>query len=173
MKKRILIIVAFAMACLANAQISNPLVGMWQQVVNVNQTTVTIGPNGKVFLPDGRIFGYFLNPSEFETYSNYNFGPWLFGNYEVTSDSTYTENIFLHQTSGWEGKIDFDYTIMNNHALLTQYVHTYPDNSQRTFTELWIKMVKGEKEQNDILEMVKAKWDEYLDRGKILFGRKD
>lgn len=170
MKRPIVILSALFSLGLAQAQ-DLSIVGMWQQVINVNQGSITLGPNGKVFMSDGRIFGYFLNPSDFENYSNYGFGPWFFGNYTVTSDSTYTEDVYLHSSKEWEGTLKFKYKILNNHCLLTQYDHTFPDGSTRNITELWIKVSKGKDEQKKVIDIVKENWNVYLEKAKVLFGR--
>lgn len=163
-------LVAIGLSAVAMAQDSR-LVGMWQVVVNVDKTAITLGPVGKVFLPDGRIFGYALNPADFQNYSLYNFNPWLFGKYTINSDSTYTEQIFLHQDPNFEGSLEFKFQVLNNHALLTQYVLKTPDGSPRPVTELWIKMAKGKDEEEKVLKQVKDNWDTYVQRAQELFGR--
>lgn len=160
-----------AIAGSAFAQKSNPLVGVWQQVVNMNQATLTFGPNGKVFLPDGRVFGYFLNPTEFDKYEQFNFGPWMFANYKVTTDSTYQEQVFLHNDKGWETTINFKFRFLNSRTLLATYEHTYPDGSVRTIVDLWVKAVYDPKEQENVLKKVVDNWDEYIKKAKEMYGR--
>ena len=169
MRSCIMVLFAMCMAIATKAQDSR-LVGMWQMVVNVDKATVTLGPAGKVFLPDGRLFGFYLNPSDFQNYSQYNFNPWLFGKYTISSDSTYTEQIFLHEDPNYEGSLDFKFMVMNNHALVTQYVRKAPDGSMQPFTELWIKVAKGKDEEEKVLKRVKENWDNYVERAKMVFG---
>ena len=63
MKKLCVLIAVCAMSLMAMAQKSE-LVGTWQQLdANGNPTTQV-----KVFMPDGRLFGFYLNPADYNHY---------------------------------------------------------------------------------------------------------
>ncbi len=171
MKKIISLWVVLLVAVSAFAQKDNPLVGVWQQVVAGNQTTLTIGPNGKVFLPDGRMFGYFLNPTEFDKFEQFNFAPWILATYKVTGDSTYSEQIYIHNSPDWEGTINFRYKLLNSRTLFAQYEHTYPDGSVRTITDLWVRAVYDKEEQEKVIKKVMDNWSSYEERAKTMYGR--
>ena len=171
MKKYFALMLALIVSSASFAQKENPFVGVWQQVVAVNQATVTFGPSGKVFMDDGRVFGYSLNPADFDTYEEFNFGPWMFATYEVTSDSTYTEQVSLHNDTGWEGTIYFHYKFLNSRTLMAYYDHTNPDGSVQTIFDLWIKAVYDPTEQKAILKKVADNWDEYVKQAKIQYNR--
>lgn len=171
MKKYFVICLALIISSTSFAQKENPLVGVWQQVVGGDQTTLTIGPNGKVFMPDGRVFGYFLNPTEFDKYEDFNFGPWMFATYEVTSDSTYTENVSLHNDKGWECLINFRYKFVNSRTIIAVYDHTYPDGSVRPIIDVWLKAIYDPKKQKEVIKKVADNWDEYVKKAKEMYGR--
>ena len=172
MKKIICAVMLALCSVCSYAQQTNPLVGVWQKIDNMNQTHIMVGPNGKVFLPDGRLFGFYLNPTDFAHYDEYNFGPWIFGSYEVTSDSTYTERIILHEAGPtWETQAYFKYAFVGKRILVGQFDHTFPDGTVRTIYDIWIKAVYDDKEREAIIKKVYDNWDQYLERAKTLFGR--
>lgn len=151
---------------------NNPLVGVWQKVEYRGPGIIMIGSAGKVFMPDGRLFGFYLNPADYNHYEDFDFNPWLFGNYEVTSDSTYHEKITLHQAGPqWETDAYFTYKFLNSRILLAEFTHVFPDGTKRAITDVWIKAVYDEKERKELLKKVADNWDEYMQRAKIIFGR--
>ncbi len=170
MKKAFTFMLVFMLASTSFAK-KNPLVGVWQQVRQVENGFVTLGPGGKVFLPDGRLFGYSLYPSDFEHYEEYNFEPWLFADYEVTSDSTYTEQISLHNDKGWETTLNFTYKLLNSRTLYAFYEHTNSDGTKQVIHDLWIKAVYDKKTEKMIFKKVDANWNEYFEKAKKQYGR--
>lgn len=171
MKKLFIILLVLLTSGTTFAQKANALVGVWQQIVGGQANTLTIGPQGKVFMPDGRVFGFFLNPCQIDQYENFNFTPWMFANYEVTSDSTYTEKVFLHNDTGFETTINFNYRFINSRTLIAIFDHVYPDGKTQTIVDLWIKAVYDPEELKAILKRVSDNWDGYIKAAKEAYGR--
>lgn len=170
MKKIFVFMLALMLSGATFAQKGNPFVGVWQKAY-VDQGSVTFGTDGKVFLPDGRVFGYNLNPADFENYEKFDFIPWMFADYNVSSDSTYTEKVTLHNDKGWETTINFTYRFLNSRTLYAYYEHINPDGSARMIEDLWIKAVYDPKQLKGILKKVSDNWDEYVKQAKQRYGR--
>lgn len=174
MKKYFILLLLALMAsgsAMAQKKKNNPFVGVWQKVTAVGEGSLTLGNLGKVFLPDGRVFGYFLDPLDFENYEKFEFAPWMFADYKITSDSTYTENVYLHSDASWEGTINFEYRVLNSRTLLAIFEHTYPDGTQQTVIDLWIKVIYDEKELKKVLKKVSDNWEDYIKTEKKTYGR--
>ena len=153
------------------AQKKNQFVGVWQQAVPVSEDQMVITPNGKVFLPDGRVLGYHLNPVDFANYEKFDFKPWFISDYQVTSDSTYTEKIPLHENPEWVGTINFRYKMLNSRMFAADYIHTNPDGSKTRILDIWIKAVYDKKELKSVLKKVRDNYDAYIKEAKITFGQ--
>lgn len=171
MRKFFIFLLVLIISSTASAQKKDQFVGVWQKVSNLAQGSVTISYNGKVFMPDGRVFGYILDPVDFENYEKFDFTPWMFADYGFTSDSTYYEEVKLHNDTAWEGRINFKYRFLNSRTLLAYYDHTNPDGTVQTIIDLWIKAVYDAKEQKNILKKVSDNWDAYVKRAKEMYGR--
>lgn len=154
------------------AQKKNQFVGVWQQIVPVNgyENQIAITQNGKVFLPDGRVLGFHLNPTDFLNYEKFDFKTWFISDYQITSDSTYTENVTLHENPEWVGPIDFHYQFLNSHILGAYYEHTNPDGSKTTIVDTWVKAVYDKKELEAVLKKVSDNYDVYIKKAKRKFG---
>ena len=174
--QRILVILVLicTMSGSAFAQKKNQLIGVWQQVVSVNSVNgyddqIVLTQNGKVFLPDGRVLGYHLNPTDFLNYEKFDFKPWFISDYQITSDSTYTEKIPLHENPEWVGTINFKYKFLNSRAWAATYVHTNPDGTKTQILDLWVKVVYDKKELKAVLKKVRDNYDAYIDEAKKTF----
>lgn len=171
MKKLLILMLVLMASGKSFAQKENALVGVWQQIVGGQANTLTIGPQGKVFMPDGRIFGFFLNPCQIATYEEFNFTPWMFANYEVNSDSTYTEQVFLHNDTSFETTLHFNYKFVNSRTLFAIFDHLNPDGSTQTIVDVWVKAVYDPEELKAVLKKVSDNWDEYIKAAKKTYGR--
>ena len=151
---------------------NNPFVGVWQQAIPVSEDQLLLTPNGKVFLPDGRVLGYYLNPVDYENYEKFDFKIWFISDYQITSDSTYTENVTLHENPEWVGPIDFHYQLLNSRMLGAYYEHTSPDGSKTTIVDTWVKVVYDKKELEAVLKKVSDNYDVYIKKAENKFGSK-
>jgi hypothetical protein len=95
----------------------------------------------------------------------------LFADYEVTSDSTYTEQISLHNDKGWETTLNFTYKLLNSRTLHAFYEHTNSDGTKQVIHDLWIKAVYDKKTEKMIFKKVDANWNEYFEKAKKQYGR--
>ena len=170
----VILVLICTMSGSAFAQKKNQLIGVWQQVVSVNSVNgyddqIVLTQNGKVFLPDGRVLGYHLNPTDFLNYEKFDFKPWFISDYQITSDSTYTEKIPLHENPEWVGTINFKYKFLNSRAWAATYVHTNPDGTKTQILDLWVKVVYDKKELKAVLKKVRDNYDAYIDEAKKTF----
>ena len=149
---------------------NSPFVGVWQQAFPLSEDQLVLTPNGKVFLPDGRILGYHLNPVDYENYEKFDFKIWFISDYQITSDSTYTEKVTLHENPEWVGPIDFHYQLLNSRMLGAYYEHTSPDGSKTTIVDTWVKVVYDKKELEAVLKKVSDNYDTYIEKAKRKFG---
>ena len=151
---------------------NNPFVGVWQQAIPVSEDQLLLTPNGKVFLPDGRVLGYYLNPVDYENYEKFDFKTWFISDYQITSDSTYTENVTPHENPVWVGPIDFHYQFLNSRMLSAYYEHTNPDGSKITIVDTWVKAVYDKKELEAVLKKGSDNYDVYIKKAENKFGSK-
>ena len=172
--KRILTIVALICAISGTtfAQKKNPFVGVWQQAIPISEDQLVLTPNGKVCMPDGHVLGYHLNPVDFSNYEKFDFKTWFISDYQITSDSTYTEKVTLHENPEWVGHIDFRYQFFNSRMLGAIYEHTNPDGSKTTIIDVWVKAVYDKKELKTVLKKVRDNYDAYIEEAKTKFGSK-
>ena len=152
------------------AQKNNQFIGVWQQALPVSEDQLVITPNGKVFLPDGRVLGYHLNPVDFANYEKFDFKTWFVSDYQITSDSTYTEKVSLHENPEWVGPIYFKYMFLNSRMLAAVYEHTNPDGSKTNIIDIWVKAVYDKKEMKAVLKKVRDNYDAYIEEAKTKFG---
>ncbi len=156
MKKTILTLLVVAMATIfvcssfttgekepQNMAVSKSFVGIWRQLNFKGQMT----GNYKFVNPDGTfysmvVFGAF-KPSMIMMY----------GNYKITSDSTYTEHIIGHTKSflrNTDSKLK--YKLLDENTLLIQYKNTEID---RWIPEKWVRvpMIELQDKKKDNIEM--------------------
>lgn len=165
------ILMLVASATHLRAQQDNPLVGVWQRVAVNNQPLLVVTHMGKVFLPDGRLLGYYLSPTDFCAWDNNEFNPWMIGTYQVTGDKEYSETITLHQDSTYEGQLNFNYQMVHERVLQTTYQKFMDDGLPHTITELWMKKTTDPQEMRQILQTVAEHYDNYARDAKRQFGR--
>ena len=149
---------------------NSPFVGVWQQAIPVSEDQLLLTPKGKVFLPDGRVLGYHLNPVDYKNYEKFDFKIWFISDYQITSDSTYSEKVTLHENPEWVGPIDFHYQFLNSRMLNAYYEHTNPDGSKITIVDTWVKAVYDKKELEAVLKKVSDNYDTYIEKAKRKFG---
>ena len=169
----VMLVLICTISCSTFAQKKNQFVGVWQQFAPIDgvEDHIAITPNGKVFLPDGRVLGFHLNPADFQNYEKFDFKTWFISDYKITSDSTYTEEIPLHENPEWVGTINFKYKFLNNRAWGATYVHTNPDGTKTPILDLWVKVVYDKKEVKAILKKVRDNYDAYIKEAKTNFGQ--
>lgn len=107
-----------------------PLEGMWLQVGQDDVPTLY----GKVFLPDGRLYGFCFS-KDFK-----NTATWIMADYKVVDDSVYQEHVFFHSDINYQRDISFNYFKENDSILITSYTNYYPNGQKMLITERWKKV---------------------------------
>lgn len=148
MKKTLCTIIA-CMTFLSLLAQENPLVGMWNMVGPDGQLT----KGGKMFLPDGRMYGYGYN-DDFTDIST-----WIMANYDIVNDSTYVEHVFFHTDITYQS-IDLEMkfkVVPDPKAIISTYTYIQPNGSPREVTELWVKDTSANTQK--FMERASQKWD--------------
>ena len=101
-----------------------PFLGMWQ---------MKGGLCGKIFLPDGKMYGYCMDRSFT------NMSTWLMGDYRSLSDSTYQEHVFFHSTISYQRDITMSYRLVNDSLLETTYTDLWSNGQKVPMTEQWVR----------------------------------
>lgn len=130
------------------------IVGMWQ----ILNTDGTPGKYGKIFMPDGKLYGYRLegNDSTMKT--------WIMGRYRVTSHNKYSENIEYHIDMQYMGQLDFNYSIDSKRELLTTDYTFYGFDGKPipSVFEKWGRRALAD----DLLKDINENWDKLLSEAR-------
>lgn len=140
------------------AQDSN-LVGMWQA-----ENNQMVGPNsGKIFLPNGQMYGYNLVPGYSDSLST-----WIMGSYQVFAPGKYAEDLVFHTAINYQGHLDMSYRIEDDGQLLsTEYVVLLPNGQSQTVKEQW----RRKELTQDRITFLTKNWDILLTQARKLYGR--
>lgn len=152
--KKIYTLFLFLLFSVCVAAQENGLVGIWQ----IQNAEGIAGPFVKVFLPDGRLYGFSYEGND-ETMKT-----WLMGRYHVTSTSTYSEDIEYHTDPFYMGHLDMHYSIGNGGNMLTTDYTIYGFDGKRSpaVVEKWSKQAIG----NDIIKKLSDNWDKLLQQAR-------
>ena len=129
-------LMAIAMMMAVNASMmpllaqTSDLVGMWQakngQLISTNM--------GKIYLPNGKMYGYNLVPGYTDSIST-----WIMGDYKVTNPGQqYVEYIDFHTSINYQLNLKMNYKLEDNgNTLVTEYVNILPNGQSQVVKEQW------------------------------------
>lgn len=146
----ILFVFLFSQWCVGiHAQESqNSLIGMW----NYSSDDVSLSSNGKMFLPDGHMYGYSFNPDRT------NIGTWIMADYQIVNDSTYIEKCFFHASITWQIDVKMTFHVSEDkQTLTTKFTYIYPNGKHVTTTEMWKRVSVAESQK--YMDEVQQNWD--------------
>lgn len=155
----ILLLVGMNMSVLAQERLNeNPLVGMWDYTGNDG----SLSSSGKIFLPDGHMYGYRFNQDRKEL------GTWIMADYEMVNDSTYIEKCLLHSTITFQTDIEMTFHLSEDgQTLTTVFTYIYPNNQHVQTQETWQRNILNEQKY---MERVAQNWDALYVQGRKDFG---
>lgn len=159
-KLRVMVMVVAVNVGLVSLQAqNNDLVGMWQA-----KNGQSISPDmGKIFLPNGQMYGYSLVSGYTDSLST-----WIMGRYKVTDQGQYVEDLDFHASIGYQYYLNMKYWIENDNSLLvTEYVNILPNGQSQTVKELWQRKALS-KERIDYLT---ENWESLLTQARKTYGR--
>lgn len=149
MKKTFCTLVA-CVAFLSSLQAQeNPLVGMWT-LMNNGQPT----PSGKIFFPDGRMYGYTFNDDGTDM------STWIMANYDTVNDSTYIEKPFFHTAINYqETELEMTFKMApDSQSYVSSFTYIQPNGSRPRAMELWTKDANPDHQK--YIDRVSKDWDE-------------
>lgn len=108
---------------------------------------------GKMFLPDGRMYGYAYNEDGTDI------STWIMANYDVVNDSTYVEHIFFHTDITYQSiDLEMNYKVAPDHsAILTTYTYVQPNGNRQPTMELWVRDTIADHQK--FIERAGKDWD--------------
>ena len=139
----------------------NELIGIWQ-MVQLQGDRLIVQPSGKIFLSGGRVLGYKLVPTDYNSVDTFDFDVMYVGTYHITGQNRYEETLMPSETSAQNQTFMYDYSQKGKRMMRTSFTNGPNGGVATNMVQYMIRFTDDKELMNVLVDRVSRNYDTYV-----------